>query len=43
MRDQKEIAARTLADVVGLVVVAKLDGLVDTSGCARGDRGAEAA
>ena len=43
MRDQKEIAARTLADVVGLVAIAELNGFVDTSGRARWDRCAEAA
>ena len=34
---------RTLADVVGLVAVAQLDGFVDTGGRARRHRGTEEA
>ena len=37
------IAARTLADVVGLVAVTELNSLVHTGRRARGDRSAEAA
>ena len=36
------IAARTLADVVGLVAVTKLNGLVNTSGRAGWDGSTEA-
>ena len=38
----KEIAARTLADVVGLVAITELDSFVNTSGSTRGDSSTEA-